>query len=146
MRRRALLSWKIPRKTEYLLLDDHATGDAGARIARGIALHVVRTRVDHQRGSTVAENRMGVVAHGNSGRNHGRLRRPIRSHREIRHVARVRTIRILQPMLLHVWVQVWTRGSERRTFALRRCVYVDPVIAGHKIHQVEANAHALRHR
>src|SRR6266852_6825163 len=53
--------------TDFLLLDDRAAGDAGTRIARGIAFHVIRIRVDHQRRSAVGENRMAIVAHRDSG-------------------------------------------------------------------------------
>src|SRR5260370_24902728 len=88
--------------THYLLLDDRAAGDAGARIARGVAFHIIRIRVDHQRRSAVRENRMAVVTHRDSWRDHGRLRRPTRGHFEIWHIARFRAVRVFQSMMLHV--------------------------------------------
>src|SRR5258708_13022202 len=59
--------------TGYLLLDDRAARDAGARIARGIALHVIPVRVDHQCRSPVPKNFMPFVAHPDPFPDHTRL-------------------------------------------------------------------------
>ena len=103
-------------------------------------------RVNHQRRAAIAENRVAVIAHRDARRDHRRLRRAICGHREIRHVARVRAFRILQAMMLHVRIEVAAGGRERRAFAFRHRVHVDGVLARRKIHQVEANFHAVRRR
>src|SRR5882672_7261864 len=81
---------------------NRAASDSSARIARGIGLLIVGTCVDYQRRTAVAEDGMWVIAHGNAGRDDGRFCGPIGSHGYVRHVAGVRTVRIVQTVVLHV--------------------------------------------
>ena len=92
------------------------------------------------------EDRVAVIAHRHSWRDHRRLAGSIRADREIRHVAGVRAFRILQSVMLHVRVKMAAGRGERRAFAFRDRVHVNGVLARRKIHQVEFNVHALRCR
>jgi hypothetical protein len=128
---------------DSLHLGDHAAGDSGPCISRGIALHIVGHGVDYDGRAAVAEDRMRIIAHGYAGRDDRSHQSPLRPHSDVRHVTGVRALRILQTVMLHVRIEVAAGRCERRSLALRHRVNVNPVHARWKTRQIEANAHAL---
>ena len=70
-----------------------------------------------------------VDAHLHVRRDHGRLGGAVLEHREVVHVAGVRTFRVLQAVLLAFRIVVAAGRRERRAFATRLLVEVDRVTA-----------------
>src|ERR1700730_7436545 len=106
----------------WLHFGNRAAGDSSARIARGIGLLIVGACVDYQRRTAVAEDGMWVIAHCKAGRDDGRLGGPIGSHGYVWPVTGVRTVRIVQTVVLHVRIEVPASRCECRPLALRHCV------------------------
>ena len=77
------------------LLDDRAAADAIARGSGRIGLHVVRPRVNHQRGAAVGKHRICAGAERDARIGDGRTGRPVRADGEVVHVAGVRPLGIL---------------------------------------------------
>ena len=87
-------------KGRFHLLGNEPARDAIPGVASRITLHVVRLGVDDQRRSATGEDRIASGRERNMGVDHDRLDHAVGRDREIAHVAGVRSLRILQPMLL----------------------------------------------
>jgi len=114
--------------------------------ASGVGLHVVRTRVNHERGPAVREHRVRLAAERDALRHDHALRGAVRGHREVLHVTGVRTLGALESVLLRGGVEVTARGRERRSFALRSRVHVQCMLSWLQILQVELNMDHSGHR
>ena len=99
--------------------------------------------MDDERCPPIAENRVTVVAQRHIRRNHCCLGSAIRTNSEILHIACVRSLRVLQPVMLAVWIEMRTSGSESRGIAFRNLVNVDRVLAGRQILEIQFNVHTM---
>ena len=122
---------------------NHATRDALTRIARGICLHVVRFGMNHQCGAAITEEGIRIAAQvyvwiGNRG-----LRRAVRRDRDVLHVTGVMAFRVLQAMLLPLWIKVWACGLEVRRIAFCVLMKMDSMFSGRQILSVQLNGYSL---
>ena len=89
----------------WQLLRNQPARNAVTRISRWIGLHVVGLCMDHQCDSSIAEQRMLVVAKVDAWIIYRRLGRPIQFDGEIVHITSMRSIGILQSVLLVIRIQ-----------------------------------------
>src|SRR6266550_2769819 len=92
----------------FLLTFYHTTSDAVPRVPGRIGFHVVSLGMDNQRRSAVAENRVAVGPPIHVSVHQMRFCLSVSVHREVLHVPRVVTFRILEPVLLVVRIEMGT--------------------------------------
>jgi hypothetical protein len=136
------LSRLLPRRFLIDLLRYYATGDAVARVAGGVGLHVIRFRMNHDCGASVGEERVRAVRESDVFVLDACVRFSFHIHREVQHVSGMVAFGILQPVLLTVGIEVWACGLEIGSIALGILMKVDGMLAGWKVVQVELKRHA----
>lgn len=87
---------------------------------------------------------MRIIAESHIRGNDTRLGLPLGIHREIRDIAGMRPVRVLQPMLFPVRIKVRARSLEIRSFALCILMDVDSVLSRRQSVQIQADLDALR--
>src|SRR5262245_7544123 len=116
--------WWEPTRAKSAAGDD-AAGDAGAAVAGGIGLLVVRLRVDHEAGAALAEERprhATLDGHGLSDRIEAPAAR--RADHEIREITRMGAVRIEASVLAPCGIEVRPGGDEVRRIASTHRVHV----------------------
>src|SRR5262249_11373392 len=98
--------------------------------------------MDDQRGSTVAEDGMIVLAHRHVLVHDADLRLPVRLHRKVRHISSVVSLWISNPMLLILGIEVRACALEIRTVALCVLMNVNRVLSGLKVLHVKRDLHS----
>src|SRR6185437_6749129 len=114
---------------------DDSTGDARATVAGGIRHLIVRTGVDDQRTAIAVEQAGGAGRERDPRGGERDVGDTARGHRYVRIVTGVRTVGILQSVLLPHRIVVPARAGERRrgaAVAFTDFVEMDSVLAGGK--------------
>jgi len=129
------------------LLRDRAAGDASARVAGRIRLHVVGSRVNHDGRPAVREQGVRPGAEVHVLVRDRRLQGAVRSDRDVHHVAGVRPVWVLEAVLLDLRIEVSAGGREAGRLAFGHLMDVDRVLSGRQVLQVEGDADSgLRRR
>jgi len=118
------------RAEDISLLGDHAASDAVARIARWVRLHVVGLGMNHERGPSVRKQGMIAGAQIHTLICQFRLRCAIGLNSKVRHVTRMRSLGIIEAMVLLVGIEVRTGRRECRPLALGYLMKVCGMLAG----------------
>lgn len=135
----------LPAASAYRsLLRDCAAGDARAGVARRVGLHVVGRGMNDQRSSAVAENGVRTSTHRYIGSDRCFLRGPVGCYRKVLHIAGVRALRVLQPVLLLLRIEMPARRRESWNLALRVLMNMNGVLAGRQILQIQCDLHSIR--
>ena len=131
-------------KPQPLLFDD-AAGDAIARVARRIGHQIICFCVDDQRRAAFMEERICAFAESYTVGDEGSLGFAVLVHNEIGQIAemRVRSLLAVDAVMGHGGIEVSTRGSERRPFALANIVNVNSVLTRRKLRYAYGNFHAI---
>src|SRR6476660_7443976 len=109
-------------------LRDHAARHPIPRAARWVGLVVVRFRVNHNR-RTVGQERVRAVLERDLGVLQLSFSLAIGSDREILYVARVMSVRIIEPVFLVLRVEMTTGRLEIRPFAFGDLVAMNCVLS-----------------
>jgi len=125
------------------LLRDHPASNAVPGVARRICLHVVGFGVNHQRRSTVTEERVAVRAEIDVFDRSPEMRVTLRVGGEVIQIAGVMAFRILQAMLLVVRIEVWSRRLEIRSITFRVLVNVNGVLSRRQAFKVGFNSYRI---
>jgi hypothetical protein len=99
--------------------------------------------MDDERRAAVREKRVRTVAHVDPHIRHGRVRGALAANHKVGHVARVRTLGILQSVLFRIGVEMVTSRLESRTFTLRDLMKVNAVRARRQICESQLDSHSL---
>ena len=108
---------------------DRAAGDTCARVSRRISLHVISFLVNDERSALIREKPVTSVGQTNARVCQRLICCSIRLHREIHHIAGVRSLRILHAVHFGSRIEVSTRRLEVRSFAFCHLVDVNAVLA-----------------
>src|SRR3954470_4154360 len=98
--------------------------------------------MNHKGRPAVCKHRVVVCAQIGSGIGHSRLRSAVLLYREIRHIARVWTVRILKSVLLLVGVEMPASSGKSRRLTLSVLVDMDGMLPFRKVLQVQLDVHA----
>jgi len=131
-----------PRKLLLQLFCDYAAGDSIAGVSRRIGFHVIRFRVDDDRSSPVAEQRVSAVAERYVFILQRRVGFALYVNRKVLHIAGVMPIGILKTMLLAFRIEMRASRFEIRGIALGILMKVNGVLAGRKVVKMQFKADA----
>lgn len=123
------------------LFRDGAARDSVTGSASGVRLHVVGLGVDDQGGTATGEDGVIAIAHVHTRIGDGRLRLALRIDFEVRHVASVWPVGIIEAVMLLVGIEMRASAGERR-FALGVLMDVQGVFARGQVHQIQLDADA----
>lgn len=98
--------------------------------------------MNDQRGTTVAEDGMIVLAHRHVFVHDADLRFTVLVHREVRHISRVVSLRICNAVFLILGIEVRTGALEIRPLALCVLMNMDRVLPGWKILYIESDLYS----
>jgi hypothetical protein len=126
------------------LVLDYTAGNAIAGVPGGIGFVVIRLFVNHEGGAPIVENGIRPGLYRKIRHDNIHLAFAVGTDVKVQQIAHVKTLRIVEAVLVHGGVEMAAGALKRRAFTLANIVNVNGVRARRQIHEVHFDADAVR--